>query len=226
MRYWLLSLLLVIGICAEAQPPGYVQGDQNPWTLPSGRFVGFFQAQGWNVSDTNSHIIFFFAGDGETNTSNYDGMAPSILAKQGGAGSNWNGKIVMSNADTVRWSIITVPTVGNQPTAYSTDIAYVIQQLGMDTTQHKRFHIGGGSGGPGRASSFLLNSGSPYTKIFSTGIWMSTTIVNVTAWPVPYNYAWYGTADANTGTPPPFPRKFVFFVTQLRYFPMLRLLAL
>lgn len=208
MRILLVISFIILVSVAQAQPGGYTPGDQVCWnTLPSGRVVGYFKAQGWHKDSANSHVLYFFAGDGQIDCDSYDGMSPTTLLRATSPGSDWDGKIVLNNGDTVRWLVISLMNYGNWPPDYATDIAYTIEDMDIDTAQHERIHVAGGSGGPGRALNYLngTNHSSTYRTVFSTGIWMSCAFVSGSInseYKVPYNYVWFGTADENGGTPP------------------------
>lgn len=204
----IIILFLLCSLCAQTQPPSYTEGTQVCWTYNS-RAHGYFRSAGWNPA--TDHILIFFAGDGQTDCSNYDGMQPGLILRDGVGGSNWNGVTTLPNGlGTRKWMVLMIMNHGNQPDVYAADIAYFFQNAGVtiDTTiatGKGRIHYGGGSGGPGRANSFFnYTTSNPYRFIHSTGVWMSTTLYTVSANSPLLNYCWYGDADTNPGTPPSF----------------------
>lgn len=207
----LFFILLLLSVCSKAQPGGYVPGQLWCWPY-NGLDHGYFSSVGWDPNI--DHVLIFFGGSGQTtcnqtnypNIGNIDDMDPGQILNQSVGG--WNG---ITNGGGVRWKILIIRDFGNNPGNYAADIATFFQTAtgGMDTAEHHRIHIGGGSAGVGNAIGWLQNtsvgSGNPYRKIFSTAIWMSGTLPTINAdYPVPYNMLWYGTADANPGTPPSF----------------------
>jgi hypothetical protein len=204
-------ILLLLSVCSKAQPGGYVPGQLWCWPY-NGLDHGYFTSVGWDAN--TDHVLIFFGGAGQTtcnqtnypNIGNIDDMDPGqILNQSVGA---WNG---ITNGGGVRWKVLIIRDFGNNPANYAADIATFFETAtgGMDTAEHHRIHIGGGSAGVGNAIGWLQNtsvgSGNPYRKIFSTAIWMSGTLPTINSdYPVPYNMLWYGTADTNPGTPPSF----------------------
>ncbi len=209
MIYRITLFLLTVFVVSEvkAQPGGYTPGTQVCWSF-NGRAHGYFRAVDWNAE--TDHILIFFAGDGQTDCSNYDGMQPGLFLRDGAGGSNWNGVTTIPaefGGGTRRWMVFIMTNHGNQPDVYAQDVTHFLNSIGetIDASWAGRIHYGGGSGGPGRANSFFNNSTSnPYRTIHSTGIWMSTTLYTVSSNSPAKNYCWYGDADTNPGTPPSF----------------------
>lgn len=204
-RLLLIPLFLLLCLNVMAQPAGYVPGTQVCWNF-NGRDHGYFKAAG----NGERHILISFTGDGETNCSNYQGQAPQKWLND--AGLNWDGRTVRAPGDTVVWEVLTIPNnSGTFMAAYAADINYFFTHIAaIDTADHSKFHIEGLSGGVGRQWGFMANlqgHNSPYRHLFSTtisqsGAWLGN-FPEVSA----YSYGrrhwvWYGTADANAGTPP------------------------
>lgn len=198
----LLLFILLLPLTAQAQPVGYTEGQLQCWPY-NGLEHLYFRSVGWTPE--TGHIKIFFGGAGQTNCSgstypnlgNMDDMQPGQIIND--AVGNWDGE---TNGGGVKWLVLFMPNFGSNSANYAADIAYFFENATMDfdTSQHHRIHIGGGSAGVGNAIGWLQNttvaSGNPYRKIFSTGIWMSSTFITLNAdYPVPYNYCWYGTGE-------------------------------
>lgn len=204
-RSLLIPLFLLMCLSAMAQPAAYVPGTQVCWNF-NGRDHGYFKAAG----NGERHILISFTGDGETNCSNYQGQAPQKWLND--AGLNWDGRTVRAAGDTVVWEVLTIPnTSGTFMGAYAADINYFFAHIAaIDTADHSKFHIEGLSGGVGRQWGFMGNlqgHNSPYRNIFSTTISQSGAWLGNFPEIAAYSYGrrhwvWYGTADANAGTPP------------------------
>jgi hypothetical protein len=207
MRKIILSLLLFLSYTTLfAQPAGYTPGTQVCWTY-NGRPHGYFKAAG----SGERHILISFTGDGENSCANYQGQAPQKWLND--AGTNWDGRTVRAPGDTIVWEVLTIAhTSSFYIPAYASDIDYFFQHIAsIDTSDHRKFHIEGLSGGVGRFWGYVTNNqghNSPYRNIFSTTISQSgVSLVNLMDDIKPYSvgkrhWVWYGTADANGGTPP------------------------
>lgn len=188
-----------------AQPSGYTSGTQVCWTF-NGRDHGYFKAAGTG----ERHILIAFTGDGETNCSTYQNLAPQKWLNDNG--TNWNGRTVRAAGDTVVWEVFTIPnTSGYWVGAYAADIDTFFNHIAaIDTSDHSKFHIMGLSGGVARFWGYLMNDqshNSPYRNIFSTtiseaGTWFSTMGQVHNYKGGKRHWVWYGTADGNPGTPP------------------------
>lgn len=201
----LFPLLLLLHFAAIAQPSGYTPGTQVCWNF-NGRDHGYFKAAG----NGERHILISFTGDGETNCSNYQNQAPQKWLND--AGLNWDGRTVRAPGDTIIWEVLTIPHNSATFMAnYAADINYFFANIAfIDTSDYSRFHMEGLSGGVGRMWGFMTNlqdHNSPYRHIFSTTISQSCAWLGQTTEMAAYSHnrrhwVWYGTADANPGTPP------------------------
>lgn len=198
-----VSLFLCLSATVFSQPLNYTPGTQVCWTY-NGRPHGYFKAAG----NGERHILISFTGDGETNCSNYQSQAPQKWLRDNGV--NWDGRTVRAPGDTVVWEVLTIAhTSSYYLPDYAADINYFFQNIApIDTSDHTKFHIEGLSGGVGRFWGYLVNDqshNSPYRHIFSTTISQSGAWVGVSVGSYvggKRHWVWYGTADANGGTPP------------------------
>jgi hypothetical protein len=204
-KYLLALFFLLSGYAGMTQPSGYTDGTEVCWTF-NNRPHQYFRSAGWNSA--TDHTLVFFTDTSAQCASMLQQVVASLLDD---AGTNWNGVTTLPDASTRRWQILTIgATSGSFLNHYTQDIKYFYEHIGtVDTSNHSLHHIGGITAGSSRAIGYLLNAqadNSPYRFIFSTGIYLSPTwqsnytiIPNL---PTQRNMVWFGTADANGGTPP------------------------
>ncbi|WP_295127671.1 T9SS type A sorting domain-containing protein [uncultured Chitinophaga sp.] len=186
-------------------PAGYVPGTQVNWRF-NGRDHGYFRS----AVCGERHVLVVFQGDMAYDSTNYQLESPQKMLND--LGINWDGSTITPAGDTISWEVFAVPyNSGYWLPNYATDINhYFANVVGLDTSDHSRFHIAGVSGGVGRMWGFIRNDqshNSPYRGIYST------TISVATAWFGDYtplaaasagrrNWIWHG-ADDVSGTNPP-----------------------
>jgi hypothetical protein len=167
---------LCFSLSVLSQPAGYVRGTQVCWTF-NGHPHGYFRA----VGNGERHILISFTGIGEKTCGALDKNAPQKWFED--AGVNWDGRTVNALGDTIAWEVFTLlhdNDSGFDARVYARDIEYFFQHMdttGIDTSMHCRFHIQGLSAGARNIWFYLTNNNShnsPYRKIFSTSITMST----------------------------------------------------
>lgn len=186
-------------------PAGYVPGTQVNWRFNS-RDHGYFRS----AACGERHVLIVFQGDAAYDSTNYQLESPQKMLND--LGINWDGRTITPAGDTISWEIFGVPyNSGYWLPNYAADINHYFANLvGMDTSDHSKFHIAGISGGVGRMWGFITNDqshNSPYRNIYST------TISVATAWFGSYtpltvaseglrNWVWHGANDSS-GTNPP-----------------------
>jgi hypothetical protein len=178
------AFLCLFPSLTSAQPGNlsYVPGTQVCWNF-NGRDHGYFRAAG----NGERHILVSFTGIGENHCGEINNNSPQKLLQDNGI--NWNGRTVRAPGDTIVWEVFTL-FLSNIDSfyvpPYAADIAYFIQQTGMDTSNHARFHIEGLSAGARMIWRYLTNENnhnSPYRHIFSTTITMSVPLLSNAAKP-------------------------------------------
>jgi hypothetical protein len=206
------ALLCLFPSLTSAQPgnPSYVPGTQVCWTF-NGRPHGYFRAAG----NGERHILISFTGVGEKVCHELDDASPQKLLND--TGTNWNGRTVRAQGDTIVWEVFTLlHTNGFNTSIYATDIKAFFDSLKahspIDTSDHKRFHIEGLSAGANNIWLYLTNNGnhnSPYRHIFGTTITMSvpefiepykTNITPASAGR--RHWVWHGATDTHVNCPP------------------------
>lgn len=204
MKSHLLALLMIVPLAGFAQPNGYVEGDLTCGTINTRTYL-YFRSPGW--TQANGHTMIFFTGSAQKNCATGDDMQPGgILQSVANGGSNWNGVVPMPDGSTRKMEVIFILNAGCQGNLYLADIAAILSNPAVrrDTALHSRYHLAGGSLGPGNAICWLkITNNNPWRYIFSTSIFMSCSSIFADAsWPIPKNLVWYGTADVNPGTEP------------------------
>ncbi len=171
----------------------------------STRTYGYFKPTGWSPTDPNSILIIFFMGNGETSAT-----MPNLVKNAPGnnlndAGTNWNGRAIMNDGTIKRNCIYMIPNYGDGSIAvYASAIQNLIQQLGMDTTDKRRFIIMGLSGGGGRMEDYITMTGhtSPYANLFERICFLSSVGTrNFSTWK-PYKvHVWVSGTEHDPTTP-------------------------
>lgn len=196
----------VVALCDYGGgPAGYVPGTQVNWRF-NGRDHAYFRS----AACGERHSLVVFMGDAVYDSTNYQLESPQKMLND--LGINWDGRTITPLGDTISWEIFGVPyNSGYWLPNYAADINhYFANMVGMDTSDHSRFHIAGISGGVGRMWGFIRNDqshNSPYRGIYSTTIsvatpWFSSYAPLAAASEGRRNWVWHG-ADDNSGTNPP-----------------------
>jgi hypothetical protein len=210
MKKVILPLLafLCFSLSVLSQPAGYVPGTQVCWTF-NGHPHGYFRAAG----NGERHILISFTGIGEKTCGSIPNNAPQKWLHD--AGLNWDGKTVRAPGDTVVWEVFTLlhdADSGFRSDLYARDIEYFFQNIeAIDTSKHCFFHIQGLSAGAKNIWDYMLNRyshNSPYRKIFSTSITMSTPDIDgfqkprlAAASAQMRNWVWHGINDGHSCCP-------------------------
>ncbi len=174
------------------------------WSFNS-RDHGFFRSQGFTTApDSLKRVLLHFEGDGETNDAGRTTQAPGKYLND--AGTNWDGKVVRANGDTVRYMVLTLYNIGYFPSTYKSDIEYFFTNATNlpDTSVHKYYAMGSFSGGPGRMWGTLLESGFAYANVIGTTLSVSPTFLGVDVTAISEgkrNVVFRNGDDANGGTP-------------------------
>ena len=189
-RYCTTIISLLFSLLGVAQLPN--SPGQNVAFTYGGRQWMFFKAEGWNGTDSNSVFHAQFHGNSQTSATSTEGVPMGLWVKD--AGNNWNGLVYMNDGTIKKKSILSIPNYGDAAVAeYAAVIAYVIQQLSMDTTDHRRFIATGISGGGGRMEDYITMTGhsSPYANLFERlGFVSSVSTRNFGTWKPNRTHVW------------------------------------
>lgn len=205
MRKLITILFFLISFSGIAQPPGYTEGTNAPYTL-AGFVCGYNRPVGW--SNTVDDLIVFFAGD-FTNFSlgSFNAQTPGI--QYADAGINYNGTRTVNGVTRKLMILVIFHVDGNNMPAYAAIIDAFLSGHSPSLTAmpRSRTHMGGLSGGVGRGLSYLTNQqshNSPNRDNFGKGLWASCAFVAHlgTGVTTDTNFVWHGTGDTNPGTPP------------------------
>lgn len=176
---------------------------QNVLFSQGGRQWMFFKAEGWSASDSNSVVMAALSGNSQTSASSTTGTPMGFWVND--AGQNWNGLVTMNNGTIKKLAILSIPNYGDAAVVdYANVIAYTIQQLGMDTTDKRRFIITGISGGGGRMEDYITQTGhtSPYSNLFERiGFVSSVSTRNFSTWKPWRCHVWVAGSEHDNVTP-------------------------
>ena len=210
MKKLITILFILVSLFSFAQPGGYTAGTFVNWNFDPGiagaRDHGFFKAVGFDAApDSLRRVLIHFEGDGETNSAGLTTQAPGKYLND--AGTNWDGKVVRANGDTIKFCIMTIFNTHNyNPSYYAADINYFFANVTNipDTSKHNRYAISGFSGGPGRMWGTMLESGFVYANVFGHTMSVSCTslgtdVTSISAYK--RNKVHRNGDDANGGTP-------------------------
>ncbi len=206
MRIILTIFLLLIGFLGFSQPGGYSNGTFVNWNF-NGRDHGFFKSDRFDaVPDSLRRVLIHYEGDGETSITGLTSQAPGKYLNDGG--TNWDGKVVRANGDTVQFMVLTMFNNfgGYNPATMVTDINYFFTNASNlpDTSKHTRYAISGFSGGPGRMWGTMTQSGFVYANVFGHTMSISPTGIGVDVTAISYvkrNKVHRNGDDGNVGTP-------------------------
>lgn len=200
----LLTILLFCSLFASAQPGGYVPGTFVNWNFNS-RDHGIFIPQGFNSApDSLKRVHVHMTGLGETNASHLTTEAPGKYLND--LGTNWDGKVVRANGDTIYFAVFYMLYIGYLPTTYASDLNYFFANTANlpDTSKHRYYSIGGFSAGPGSMWGTLKDGGTPYANVFGTTLSVSPTYLGIDVSTISEgrrNIVFRNGDDANGGTP-------------------------
>jgi hypothetical protein len=168
-----------------------------------------FTPDDYATCDVNDlYFLVWFHGDGEETASSTENTVMGKWVKSGGP---WNGKVLLNNGDTARLIIFSIPHYGAQPGKYGAAIKDALRSFsrlgvslnGTAAVPNSHFSIGGFSGGPGRAISWLRDDTVAVRSMFKRGVFISPTWISAPyTWSNSGNwFVFWNRDDPNGGTP-------------------------
>jgi len=206
MRGILIIVFLICSFVSIAQPGGYTAGTFVNWSFNS-RDHGFFKSNRFDaVHDSLRRVVIHAEGDGQTSITGLTTEAPGKYLND--AGTNWDGKVVRANGDTIQFMVLTLFNNfgGYNPPSIVSDINYFFSNATNlpDTSKHNRYAFSGFSGGPGRMWGTMVESGFVYANVFGHTLSISPTGIGVDVTAISANKrnkVHRNGDDANVGTP-------------------------